>query len=53
MCVDKKIIDFLKKENDNLKKKLDGEKKLVSWIRYRRKKDVSPIYNIVRGRKKW
>jgi len=30
MCVDKKIIDFLKKENDNLKKKLDGEKKLVS-----------------------
>jgi hypothetical protein len=27
MCVDKKIIDFLKKENDNLKKKLDGEKK--------------------------
>lgn len=27
MSVDKKIIDSLKKENDNLKKKLDGEKK--------------------------
>jgi hypothetical protein len=28
MSVDKKIIDSLKKENDNLKKKLDGEKKI-------------------------
>lgn len=27
MCVDKKIIDSLKKENYNLKKKLDDEKK--------------------------
>jgi len=55
MISDKEIIDYLKKEKDNLRKKLDNEKKeeLASWNWHRkRKKDSNPVYSTIRGRKK-